>query len=403
MAKFNYRAVMQDGARVTGVIEGSDRSAVLRRLSEQQMHPIEVSAAEVAPAPGSAMRLGGKPAGARDIMVFTRELAWLLRAGMSLSNALDVLAKEAPNQAFGALVNGLQADIRKGQSFHDALAATNAFTQHYVSMVEVGEATGKLSSVLERICGSMEREQKLRGRLVSALIYPSLLVALAFGAVIFIMVAVVPGIKDMIAGSGAPIPDSAQFVIGMSDWLIANGMTALIAIPSGALLLALVLGATGGRALFAGLAARLPFIGALFRKSAVVRFCNVLDTLLASGVTLSDSLRLMRPAAGNRHIAETLGEMEAMLRRGEDYLVPLERSAFFPRILPRMLRVGRETGNLSPSLQQVTAILEDELDRTIERLLTLLEPAIILALSGVIAYIITSLMGAIISINDLAL
>ncbi len=403
MTKFNYRAIANDGSRVAGVIEGSDRSVVLRRLSEQQMHPIEVNAADSSVALGSAMKFGSKPASAKDISAFTRELAWLLSAGMSLTSALDVLAKEAPSGSFSVLVNALQADIRKGRSFHDALVATNAFSPYYVSMVEVGETTGKLASVLERICASMDREQKIRSRLVSALIYPSLLVVLALGAVIFIMVAVVPSIKDMIVGSGAPVPASAQFVIGMSDWIIRNGITVLIAIPVAALLLTLLLGVSSGRRQFGDIAARIPFIGSIFRKSAVVQFCSVLGTLLASGVTLSESLRLMRPSAGNRHIAATLGEMESLLRRGEDYVAPLERSSFFPKILPRMLRVGRETGNLSPSLQQVTTILEDELDRLIDRLLTLLEPAIILALSGVIAYIITSLMGAIISINDLAL
>jgi general secretion pathway protein F len=217
------------------------------------------------------------------------------------------------------------------------------------------------------------------------------------------MVSIVPSIKDMITGSGAPIPDSAKFVINISDWIIANGTTALIAVPLILLLLVLLLGGDRIQRMIMGLAMRLPLIGSLLRKSAVVQFCRVFGTLLAAGVSLPDSLKLMRPATGNRQISEVLGEMEVALRQGEDFLAPLERSHFFPKLLARMLKVGNETGNLTPSVLQVTEILEAELDSAIDRTLTLLEPAIILLLSSVVAFIITSLMSAIISINDLAL
>ena len=147
----------------------------------------------------------------------------------------------------------------------------------------------------------------------------------------------------------------------------------------------------------------LPFIGSLMKKGAVVQFCRVLGTLLAAGVSLPDSLKLMRPSLDNAQMEAVVERMEIALRQGEDFLAPLAASRFFPSLLARMLHVGNETGNLTPSVLQVTTILEEELDRSVDRTLTLLEPAIILALSAVVAFIIVSLMSAIISINDLAL
>ena len=403
MANFRYSAIRNDGTRVTGAMEGGDRAAVLRKLGEQGLHPVDVDSTEGNVGAARVLSFGGGVASAAEISIFTRELAWLLRAGMTLNNALDILAKESFSKAFSAIVATLRTDIRKGRSFHEALATTRVFSQYYISMIEVGEASGTLPAVLERVAATRDRERKIKGRLVSALTYPSLLIALAFGAVTFIMVSVVPSIKDMIMGSGAPVPPSAQFVIHISDWLIANGMKLLIAVPLAALVIVLLFGTARLQRIVMAIAAHVPLVGGLLRKTAVVQFCRVLGTLLAAGVGLPDSLKLMKPSTGNRQIATVLGQMETALRQGEDFIAPLERTRIFPKLLARMLKVGNETGNLTPSVMQVTEILEEELDSSINRTLTLLEPAIILLLSSVVAFIITSLMSAIISINDLAL
>ncbi len=403
MPKFQYSAIRDNGERVSGEIEGQDRSAVLGRLGQQGLHPIEVQSAAQGGGSGRTLGFGRGVANFRDVSIFTRELAWLLRAGMTLNAALDVLAKEAFTKAFSALISTLRTEIRKGRSFHEVLADTGAFSHYYISMIEAGEASGTLPDVLERITVTREREQKIRNRLSSAMIYPSLLIVLAIGAVLFIMVSVVPSIKDMITGSGAPIPDSARFVIGVSDWIIANGMKVLFAAPVVAVLVYLILGGSRSQSALKSIAMYLPLIGSLLRKSAVVQFCRVFGTLLGAGVSLSDSLKLIKPSAGSRQIGRVIGEMEVALRQGENFFAPLERSNIFPKILARMLGVGNETGNLTASVVQVTEILEEELDRQVDRTLTLLEPGIILLLSGVVAFIITSLMSAIISINDLAL
>src|SRR3954454_301491 len=240
MPNFQYSAVRDDGERVNGVMEGADRSAVLVRLTRQGIHPIDVSEAGAGGKPASGF--GRKLPSFSDISLFTRELSWLLNAGMSLSNALEILGKESFSKEFSAMIAKVRLGIRKGRSLHESLAETGAFPPHYISMVEIGEASGTLPAVLNRVATSREREQRIRSRIISAMVYPSLLLTLAVGAITFIMVFVVPKLKDMILGSGAPVPEPAQVVIGVSDWLIANGFMAAVLVPSTLLLIMILIG-----------------------------------------------------------------------------------------------------------------------------------------------------------------
>jgi type II secretory pathway component PulF len=172
MALFSYRALRDNGERVTGTIEGADRSLVMSRLSAQGLHPIEVreQGAESG-AGGSSLGLSRTRIRNDEVTVFTRQLAWLLDAGTTLNQALDILAREGFSAQFTAVLTALQSDIRKGKSFRDALAASGAFPPFFLSMVEVGEATGTLARVLDRLAGAREREQKTRAKVVSALTY----------------------------------------------------------------------------------------------------------------------------------------------------------------------------------------------------------------------------------------
>jgi general secretion pathway protein F len=402
MHKFRYSAAREDGERVVGLIEGADRAAAIGRLGELGLLPIDVTPAETSETASRAFSLRGGAASRMEITLFTRELAWLLKAGLTLNDALDLLAKEAFASDFSGTVGKLRAEIRKGRSFHEVLAEAQVFPPYYLGMVEVGEASGKLPALLEQIAITREREQRIRSRVVSALAYPLLLVALALGAVAFILVSVVPRIKDMITGSGAPVPEAAQLVLGISDWMVANVWSLAIGLPVAALAIALLAGLPSVRALLLRIASGIPVLGNLLKKAAVVRFARVFSTLAASGLTLGDSLRLVKPAVADPRIVSMVNEMELALRRGEDFIAPLENSTMFPKLLARMLRVGNETGNLTASLAQISAITEEEFEQAVERSLTLLGPAIILALSGVVAFIIISLMSAILSLNDLA-
>jgi type II secretory pathway component PulF len=192
--------------------------------------------------------------------------------------------------------------------------------------LEIGEASGTLAAVLGRVATSRDREQRIRHRIVSALVYPSLLVTLALGAISFIMVFVVPKLKDMITGSGAPIPEPAQIVIGVSDWLIDNGFTLITLGPASLLLLALLIGTARLKRVASAISYHLPLIGTMMKRAIVLRFCRMLGTLLWAGVSLPESLKLIRSSLGNKEIESVIGRMEVSLRQGDDFLVPVEQS-----------------------------------------------------------------------------
>ncbi len=403
MALFSYQAVRDNGERVSGTIEGADRSLVLSRLSGQGLHPIEVREQGAEAGAGLAPGRPGVRVPAEEVTVFTRQLAWLLAAGTTLSRALAILGRESFSKPFAGVLATLEADIRKGRSFREALAASGVFQPFYLSMVEVGEATGTLAAVLDRLAGAREREQRMRGKVISALAYPVLLVVLSIGVVSFIMVSVVPGIKDMILGSGAPVPDAARLVIGVSDWLIANGLGLVVGLVLAGLAGVLLWRRSGLAGLVHEAALRLPGLGRILMKAEVAQFCRILGALSGAGMTLQASLRLISATQMNQRITGTTKAMESALRRGEDFIAPLEASGIFPPLLARMLRVGSETGNLTPGLTRASEVLEDELDRALDRALALLGPLIILGLSVFVGFIIVSLMTAVISINDLAI
>lgn len=402
MARFSYSAVSDAGERVNGTMEGADRSSVLSRLAGQGLHPISVKEVGADAGVGGISVLGQNRIAADEITVFTRQLTWLLEAGTTLNRALDILSRETFSKQFSAVLAALQADIRKGKTFHDALAASGVFPPFYLVMVEVGEATGTLSSVLGRVATAREHEQKTRGKIISALTYPALLVVLSIGVVTFIMVAVVPGIKDMIMGSGAPVPQEARFVISISDWLIANGLMVAVGLAVAIAALVLAWRHTRLSSVLREMSMRLPLIGKVLMKMEIAQFCRILGALTAAGMTLPGSLKIIGGTQLNRRITNTTKAMEVALRRGEDFIAPLEASGIFPPLLARMLKVGSETGNLAPGINRASEILEDELDRTLDRSLALLGPVIILVLSVFVGFIIVSLMSAVISINDLA-
>lgn len=403
MASFRYLAVRDSGERVTGIIEGADRSLAISRLSDQGLHPIEITEEGQDQGVASLISLGGTGIPGKEITAFTRQLAWLLQAGTTLNRSLEILSRESFSKPLSRVLGEVQGEIRKGRSFHDALAAAGVFPPFYLSMVEAGEATGTLAAALDRLASAREREQKVRGKLISALVYPMMLVVLSVGVVIFLMIAVVPGIKDMISSSGAPVPETARAVIATSDWLVANGVAFAAGLAAAALVLAMLWSRSPLPRILRAAALRLPVLGKLLMKSEVAQFCRVLGSLAAAGMTLPASLKLIAASTPNRRIRETAEDMEAALRRGEDFIAPLESSGIVTPLLARMIKVGAETGNLSPSILRVTDILETELDQLSDRAAALLGPAIILLLSVFVGFIITSLMGAVISINDLAL
>lgn len=352
---------------------------------------------------GAIGRISGKPSDSQ-ITLFTRELAMLLKAGLPLDQSLGFLESDARSKNLKRLIGDVAALIRSGKSFHEALEAQGkAFPPIYVSMVRVAEASGTLEPVLDRIAQWREKAQKLRGKALSQVLYPSILIVVAIAAVTIMLLFVVPRFKQMIVQGGATIPEQARIVIGASDWLLANGHFLLIGLSLAVLAIMFAWQRGHGRQRIETSLLRMPLIGTILQLNLTIRFCRALGILLENGVALPVAMKLVREVIGSKLAVGVFDETYDALRKGKSFLEPLSRSGLFPPVVVNMLRVGEETGNLTASLSHMADMFEEKLETSVQRTFTILEPVIILFVSGFVAGIIMSILSAVISVNDLAL
>lgn len=403
---YHYSAVSRSGSKLTGEMEAANRASVLDDLHRLGHLPIEVIESNRGAQGGASRRrffFSGAPSG-HQITHFTRELAMLLKAGLPLDQSLKFLAKDARSKKLAQLIGQVDNQISNGKSFHEALDAQGqAFPPVYASMVRVAEASGTLESVLERIAQGREKAQKLRSKVLSQVLYPAILVTMAIAAVTIMLTFVVPRFKQMIVHAGTEIPDQARMVIAASDWLLANGQYVAVSLLCLALAIVVAWHQRLGRQQIESILLRLPFIGNILRLNLTIRFCRTLGMLLDNGVELPEAIKLLRNVIGNSLAANYLDQTYDALRKGKSFLEPLSQSGLFPPVVTNMLRVGEETGSLTTSLFHMADMFEEKLETSVQRTLTVFEPIIILLVSAFIAGIIISILGAVISINDLAI
>lgn len=401
---YRYKALTRTGSSLVGEMEALDRSVVIQDLNQLGHFPIEVMEIKTpskSAASGGSTLFSGLPS-PRQVTLFTRELGMLLKAGLPLDQALTFLERDAGSKSLARLIGRIGTEISAGKSLCEALEQQGgAFPLIYSRMIRVAEASGTLETVLERIATGREKAQKLKSMALSELLYPCLLIVMAIAAVTIMLTVVVPRFKDMIGNAGTEIPDQARFVIGASDWLIGNWQYLVAAI--GALVVIAILSWSRIRGHVETLLLRLPLIGSILKLNLTVRFCRTFGMLIENGVDLPSAMKLVGDVIGNKNASSALNDAYDALRKGRSFLDPLSESKLFPPVLINMLRVGEETGSLASSLLHMAEVFEEKLERTVERTFTILEPVIILVVSGIIAFIIVSILSAVISINDLAM
>lgn len=406
MTLYRYRAIASDGEVVEGEMEASGQSAVVDRL--RAMGHLPVAANEVGSAARSNVftrdilsRRGGRP---KDIALLVSELATLLRAGLPLARALAVLIEVAENPRIVKLVSDLLARVRDGASLAEAMAASgDTFSRMQVGMVRAGEAGGTLDQILERIGRYMERSESLKESVRSALIYPAILLLLAGATVILLVTFVVPEFQPLFQEAGRNLPLATRIVVAGGE-LLRDYWWAL-------LLLGLMLwlgcrvdyGTPAGRARWHRLFLRLPLAGGLLTRIEVARFSRTLGALLGSGVALLTALAIVKDTLENVVLAAAVGQIAEHARQGQGLSAPLAATGLFPPMAVQLLRVGEETGELEAMLDKVAEIYDQEVQRSVERLLRLLVPVLTIGLGVLIAAIVGSILAAILSINQLVI
>lgn len=410
MPVFRYQALSESGEPLNGEMESGSREAVAARLQEAGHYPMRIEAiaglAGAAPAttPGRSRAPRRRRVSSKDVSIFTRELATLLGAGMPLDRSLQILNLAGPSTKARRLADDVLNAVRGGATFAAALDAQGGvFSRMYVSTVRAGEAGGSLETVLNRLADYLEKSRELRDTVISALIYPAILLVVAVLALILLLTQVVPQFSEMFADAGAALPLPTQIVMTVGAWftdylwLMALGLAGLIISFQAALQV------PAFRYQVHRVALALPLVGDLVRKVEVARFSRTLGTLLENGVTMLTALGIVGNVLTNRVIAGEVGRLAEGLKEGQGLAEPLAQSGLFPGLAVQMVQVGEETGQMEAMLLKVADVYDREVQVTIKRLLALLEPVVILGLGVLIAGIIISVLMAVLSVNELAL
>ncbi len=335
--------------------------------------------------PGSGIRT-------RDVVIFTRQFATMINSGLPLVQSLNILAQQTENAKLKEVTKAVVFDVEAGNTLADAFAKhPSAFSQLYVNMVAAGEAGGILDTILLRLATFLEKNDKLVRKVKSAMIYPSVIMTVAAGAIAVLLIFVIPVFQKMFADAAVALPLPTRFVIGMSQFLQSFWWAVALAIGLIGLSINRYYATPGGRRRIDAVLLGMPVLGDVIRKSAVARFTRTLGTLISSGVSILDGLEITAKTAGNTVIQDAIMSSRASIAGGDTIAGPLEKSGVFPPMVISMIAVGEQTGGLDEMLSKIADFYDDEVDVAVSGLLSLLEPAMILILGVVVGGMIVAM------------
>lgn len=415
MAKFSYVALDARGQESVGVIDAASTNDAVAQLRQGGLFPTSVveegkggkPVTKAAKADNAlvAKRGGGfmqrKTVKSKTLMIFTRQLATLIDAGLPLLRGLTVLAKQERDPVLKNTTLLLADSVQGGSTFSESLAQhPKIFNKLYINMVKAGELGGVLELVLNRLAEFQEKAQKIKNKVVAAMFYPVIVLFIAVAILAFLLVFIVPKFQQIFTDmlGGKQMPALTRFVMGASD-MVKNNFLYILGVAVVVFVSYKLFARTaGGRRAIDRTKLFMPLFGDLVRKSSISRFSRTLGTLVTSGVPILQALNITRETAGNAIIAEAIGKVHDSVKEGESIVQPLEASGVFPPMVISMIDVGEETGQLPEMLLKVAEVYDDEVDNAVAGLTSLLEPIMIVFLAVVVGTIVIALFLPLISI-----
>lgn len=412
MANFQYAAKDKSGKTVQGTIQASDRNEAVNQLRGRELVILKVEEggkapkAEGKPSSGGGSSKGGgglfskKPSATKaELVIFTRQLSTMISAGISLMEAIEVLADQAETPGMKATCVRLANELRGGSDLSAAMTSCpKAFSPLYVSMVSAGEASGQMDVILQRLADYVEASEELKREIRSAMTYPVISLVLVLSITAFLMIGVVPGFKEVFDGLGAELPGLTKATLAISDWLRAKwylvfvgmaglvfGFMALKKTPQGALMLDHA-------------TLRAPVFGQLARKVCLARFSRTFATLVRSGVPIMATLDIVAETAGNRVISDVVLASRDSVRNGNMLSEPLSKSKVFPPMVVRMIAIGERSGALEALLEKIAEFYDSQVKAAIKALTSLIEPLLICFMGGIVGVVILSVFLPILNI-----
>ena len=428
MPKFRYVAMDSKGREVEGMIDADNENRALAAIKEKQPFPTSIQdlsggrrptrgagSSKVVTAKvqaksggGGAIKMPGFLAAifqgkvaVKQVMLFTRQLATLVDAGLPLLRGLHVLQRQEKTPKFRAALQGMAESVESGSTFAEALSQfPRVYTPFYVNMCRAGEASGALQTVLTRLAEFMEKSQKIRNKVKGAMVYPLVVLVMASLILAVLMVFVIPKFKEIFDDllQGQPLPILTQMVVGLSTFIASKWYIGLAGIIALVVAFKVLAKTKKGMQALDRIKLRLPVFGSLVRKTAISNFARTLGTLLTGGVPILQALNIVKEVTDNAVLSNAVAQVHDSVKEGETIVVPLEASGVFPSMVVSMIQVGEETGALPEMLMKIAENYDDEVDTAVEALTSVIEPIMIIFLAVVVGTIVIAMFLPLISI-----
>ena len=396
MALYSYKATTITGSLVEGAIEAVDEKSVIDKLRNSGLIPIKV----IPPQVDSARRKLFQKSLHGNVLTFTSELAALLNAGVTLERGLKTLSDVSETEAMKEIILSMLNSIREGSTFHEALAKhPKAFSKVYVNMVRAGESGGVLDVIMNELAGFLESSKELQDHVVSAMIYPTILVFTSGGSIVILLTYVVPKFSQIFKDFGQSLPLPTKVLLAISGAMTDYWWMIALAIAAGIVFLRVSIRTKEGK--YNWDAFKLKVMGDIIRKLETARFCRTLGILLRSGVPILPALNNVKDIVGNQVISNSIDDVSKGAKEGEGIAAPLAATGVFSPLVVSMIMVGEETGQLDKMLLKIASIYETSLKVSVKQFMNILEPAIILLMGIVVGFIVLSMLIAIFSVTEM--
>ena len=388
---FQWSGKTTKGTVESGQMSAASKDEVTAKLRSKNITPTIITETEKKPL--FSLSFGEKKVTQKDIVVFTRQFATMIDAGLPLVQALDILSNQVENKSFGKTLTIIKADVESGATYADALGKhPDAFTELYVNMVAAGEAGGILDTILNRLAAYIEKAMKLTKQVKSAMVYPITISLVALVIVAVIMIFVVPVFTEMFATLGGSLPIPTKIIVALSDFLKGyGGLFLLGSIVGFFIFLKRFKKTKKGQYIVDSISLKLPIFGVLLQKVAISKFTRTMGTLTSSGVPILDGLEITAKTSGNKVIEKAIMEVRAAVTEGKTLAEPLMKSKVFPPMVTHMIAVGESTGAIDNMMTKIADFYDDEVDTTVTNLTAMMEPLLMVFLGTTVGFIIVAM------------
>jgi len=404
MPVFVWEGKTAQGKTLKGEMDALNQQAVLARLRSQRIQPMPTRIREKGKGFDREITIPGLGAKVKDhdVMIFTRQFATMIDAGLPIVQSLDILSQQTENKLFRNTIKTIKQDVEGGSTLAEALKKhPKVFDDLYVNMVAAGEAGGVLNTILNRIALFIEKSTKLKRKVKGAMIYPCTIVVVAAVVVTILLLYVIPVFGELYGGAGKALPLPTQMTINVSNWFRAYFLYIVALVVAIIVAIRLYYKTDNGRLVIDGFLLRLPVVGDLVRKVAIARFTQNMAILLSSGVPILDGLAITAKTAGNKVVEQAVMKCRISISQGKTIAEPLAESKIFPPMVCQMVAIGENTGSLDSLLKKVAEFYEEEVDSAVTNLTALMEPVIMVVLGVIIGGLVISMYLPIFQLGSL--